>query len=290
MRGANWPSATTRVAAVIGDPVRHSLSPVLHNAAFRALGLDWAYLAFEVAEGDVEEAVRGARALGVEGLSVTMPHKESVARAVDRLSPIAERLGAVNTVFRVAGDLVGESTDGQGFLDALRADQGYEPSGRRCLVVGSGGAARAVILALADAGAAEVIVVGRSPERVARAVDVAGPRARPGRAEEVEGADLVVNATPVGMEGHPAGPALDPALLGPDQVVVDLVYHPVATPLVVEARERGAVAVGGLGMLVHQAGHAFRLWTGQEPAREAMSAAALRALNPAERPSSRRDR
>lgn len=266
------------MAGVIGDPVRHSLSPVLHNAAFRALELDWAYLAFEVARGEAERAIVGARALGVDGLSVTMPHKEAVARAVDRLSPTAERLGAVNTVVRVGGVLVGESTDGQGLLDALRADQGFEPAGRRCLVVGSGGAARAVILALVQAGADDVAVVGRSVERVAAAAALAGLPARPGNATEASEADLVVNATPVGMVGHPDGPPLEPDLLGPGQVVVDLVYHPTVTPLLAAARERGAVAVGGLGMLVHQAAHAFRLWTGQDPPLEVMSAAAVRAL------------
>ena len=263
---------------MIGDPVRHSLSPVLHNAAFAELGLDWAYHAFEVAEEDVEAAVGGARALGLAGLSVTMPHKEAVARAVDRLSATAERLGAVNTVVREGSSLVGESTDGQGLLDALRMDHGIDPSGRRCLVLGNGGAARAVVAALADAGASEVVVVGRSPERAALAADLAGEAGRPGRAEEAGGAEVVVNATPVGMAGYPQGPPLDPELLGPGQVVVDLVYHPTVTPLVAEARRRGAVATGGLGVLVHQAARAFGLWTGQDAPREAMSAAALRAV------------
>lgn len=266
------------MAAVIGDPVKHSLSPVLHNAAFRALGLDWVYLAFEVAQGEAGEAIAGARALGIDGLSVTMPHKEAAARAVDRLSATAERLDAVNTVVRVGGALVGESTDGQGFLDALRIDQGFEPAGRRCVVVGSGGAARAVILALVDAGAADVAVVGRSAERVGTAAALAGRAARAGSPTEAGDADLVVNATPVGMVGHPEGPPVDTHLLGPGQVVVDLVYHPAVTPLLAAARERGAVAVGGLGMLVHQAAHAFRLWTSQEPPLEVMSAAAVQAL------------
>jgi shikimate dehydrogenase len=258
--------------------VKHSLSPVLHNAAFRALGLDWAYLAFEVSRGEAGAAIVGARALGIDGLSVTMPHKEAVARAVDRLSATAERLGAVNTVVREGGALVGENTDGQGFLDSLRVDHGFDPANRRCVVLGSGGAARAVVLALVDAGAADVVVVGRSAERVGAAAALAGRRARPGNAAEVGEADLVVNATPVGMAGHPEGPPVDATLLGPGQVVVDLVYHPAITPLLTAARERGAVAVGGLGMLVHQAAHAFRLWTGQEPPLEVMSAAAVQAL------------
>ncbi|HLK43708.1 MAG TPA: shikimate dehydrogenase, partial [Thermoleophilia bacterium] len=136
---------------MIGDPVRHSLSPVLHNAAFAAVGLDWVYVALDVREGDVVAALAGARAMRFEGLSVTMPHKETVALAVDRLSPVAARLGAANTVVRRGDDLVGDSTDGEGFLDALRQDEGIEPAGGRFAVLGAGGAARAVILALGEA-------------------------------------------------------------------------------------------------------------------------------------------
>lgn len=268
---------TTRVAGVIGDPVRHSLSPALHNAAFRALDLDWIYLAFEVAAGDGAAAVEAMRTLGIDGLNVTMPHKADVARAVDRLSPVAERLGAVNTVVRRGGVLVGESTDGEGFVAALRQDEGFDPVGKRCLVLGAGGAARAVVLSLADAGAASVVVAGRTPEKVADAAALAGDRGRVGAAEEAGDADLVVNATPVGMGGDTAVP-LDPELLGPGQVVVDLVYHPLVTPLVEAARARGVVAVNGLGMLIHQAALAFRLWTGEDPPLEVMSAAALQAL------------
>ena len=266
------------MAAVIGDPIRHSISPALHNAAFRALGLDWAFLAFPVAAGGAAEAIVGMRALGIEGLSVTMPHKEAVAASVDRLTPTAERLGAVNTVARHGDSLLGDNTDGQGFLDALRLDYGLDPGGSRCVVVGAGGAARAVVLALAGAGAAEVVVVGRSSERAAAAAALAGPVGRTGAAEEAAGADLVVNATPLGMAGHPAGPPVDPAHLGPGHVVVDLVYHPAITPLLEGARRRGATAVNGLSMLIHQAACAFRLWTGEDPPLEVMSAAALAAV------------
>lgn len=273
---------TTRVAGIIGDPVRHSLSPALHNAAFQALDLDWVYLAFEVPAGSGAAAVEAVRTLGIDGLNVTMPHKADVAGAVDRLSPTAERLGAVNTVVRRGGVLVGESTDGEGFVAALRGDEGFDPAGKRCLVVGAGGAARAVIAALAEAGAAEVVVAGRTPERVAAAAALAGGRGRVGTTAEASAVDLVVNATPVGMGGDPGLP-VDPALLGPGQVVADLVYHPLATPLLEAARARGVVAVNGLGMLIHQAALAFRLWTGEDPPLEVLSAAALRALSHAER-------
>ena len=275
-------TGSTRVAGVIGSPIRHSLSPVLHNAAFRALDLDWVFLAFEVPEGEGAAAVHGARALGIEGLSVTMPHKAEVLPALDKLSPTAEKLGAVNTVTRQGSALLGESTDGPGFLDALRLDEGFDPDGRRCVVLGAGGAGRAVVLALAEAGASEVTVVNRTAERGDSAAALAGSVGRVGTVEAVAEADLVVNATSVGM-GDGQVP-FDPSTLAKGQLVVDLVYHPAVTPLVAGARAAGATAVNGLGMLIHQAAHAFRHWTGQEPPLPAMSAAALASMARADVP------
>jgi len=266
------------VAAVIGSPIRHSVSPVIHNAAFRALDLDWVFTAFEVAPGRGAAAVDGARDLGVAGLSVTMPHKADVVRAMDRLTPAAELLGAVNTVVRRGTrELVGENTDGAGFLDAVRADEGFDPAGRRCLIVGAGGAARAVVLALAGAGAAEIVVANRTPARAEEAAALAPGVARAGSTDEADGVDLIVNATPQGMAGDQSLP-VPAAALGPGQLVVDLVYHPALTPLVEAAKERGAAAANGLGMLIHQAAHAFRLWTGEDPPLEVMSASALAEL------------
>ena len=243
------------MAAVIGDPVRHSLSPTIHNAAFRALDLDWVFTAFEVPAGGGREAVQAMRALGLGWLSVTMPLKDGWK----------------------GPDLVADSTDGAGFLDALRADEGFDPARRRCLVVGAGGAARAIVLALAEAGAAEIVVANRTPSRAEAAVALAPRVARVGDAAAADHADLVVNATPVGMTTEAALP-VDPDRLGPGQLVVDLVYHPAITPLVDAARARGAAAVNGLGMLIHQAAHQFRLWTGEDPPLAVMSAAATAEL------------
>ena len=252
----------------------------MHNAAFRSSGLDWAFLAFEVAAGEAPAAVSGARALGIEGLAVTMPHKAAVVTAVDRLSPVAEALGAVNTVVRLPGGLLaGDNTDGAGFLEALRGDEGFDPAGRRCLVVGAGGAARAVVRALADAGAAEVVVVNRTAAKAESAAALAGAVGRVGEAGEAARADLVVSAVPLGMPGpHGDALAVDPADLGPGQLVVDLVSNPAVTPLVAAARARGARSVNGLGMLVQQAVLQQRLWTGGDPAVEVMRAAAVAAL------------
>lgn len=274
-RARPWPTASTRVAGVIGSPVGHSLSPVLHNAAFHSLGLDWVYAAFDVDEGQAGQAVDAMRTLGIAGLSVTMPHKAEAAAAADRLTPVAEALGAVNTLSLQGGLVLGDNTDVQGFLDAL-GDEGFDPADQRCAVLGAGGAARAVVHALAGAGAAEVIVVNRSEGRGIEAAALAGPRGRVGGADEVAGAALVVNATPAGMDGSEL-PA-DPSRLGAGQLVCDLIYSPPVTPLLREARHRGATAMNGLGMLIHQAGHQLRQWTGQEPPLDAMSAAALAAI------------
>lgn len=262
-------SGATQVAAVIGFPVRHSLSPTLHNAAFRALGLDWVFTAFEVPPDQGEAAVRAMVPLGIRGLSVTMPHKDAAASAADELSPAAAALGAVNCVVNRDGTLVGENTDGEGFVASLRTDHGVDPEGLRCVVLGAGGAARAVIRALGQAGAAEVAVVNRTPALGVKAAHLAGSSGRAvGIAASpavVRAADLVVNATPIGMD-RPAAETpelpLDPALIGSHHVVADLVVHPLRTRLLDEAEAKGARTVPGLGMLVHQAALAFELWTG----------------------------
>jgi shikimate dehydrogenase len=261
------------VAGVIGTPIRHSLSPAIFNAAFAAAGLDWAYLAFEVAEGDAAAAVEACRVLGLRGLSVTMPHKEGVVEALDELSPAAARLGAVNCIVARDGRLVGDNTDGEGFVSSLREDHDVDVSGSRVVVLGAGGAARAVVGALGDAGAAEIVVVGRTPDRVARAVAMAAAVARPGVEADVATAELVVNATPVGM-GESTELPLDPASLRAGQLVADLVYHPLETPLLRAAADAGAVPIDGLGMLVGQAAVAFERWTGRPADRGVMRAGA----------------
>ncbi|HUY23641.1 MAG TPA: shikimate dehydrogenase [Acidimicrobiales bacterium] len=259
---------------VIGDPVSHSMSPLLHNAAFDALGLDWVSVAFAVRAGAAADALTGMRALGLAGLSVTMPHKQDAFRCVDTASDVARRLGAVNCVTLRDGELLGDSTDGEGFLTALRRAVGFEPSGRRCLVIGAGGAARAVVLALSEAGASDVAVVNRTASRAEAAAALAGRVGRVGTHADVADAELVVQATPVGMAARAGadGDALpvDPGALHPGQVVADLVYLPAETPILREAAARGATPVGGLGMLVHQAALALELWTGRAVPVDAM--------------------
>jgi shikimate dehydrogenase len=208
---------------------------------------------------------------------VTMPHKAAVLPALDELDPTAAALGAVNCVVRRGEVLAGHNTDGAGLVDSLRVDEDLDVAGLRCVVLGAGGAGRAVAHALGRAGAASVVVVNRTRERAVAAAGLAGPVGVVGEPGAVGDADLVVNATPVGMGADVQLP-LDPGLLGSGQVVVDLVYHPARTPLVDAAAAAGARAIGGLGMLVHQAGHAFTLWTGQPPPLAAMADGARRAL------------
>jgi shikimate dehydrogenase len=295
-------SGHTRVVGVIGDPVTHSLSPTLHNAAFDALGLDWVYVAFPVARGRGADAVAAVTALGLAGLNVTMPHKEDVAGACDELSPDAAALRSVNTVVaRPDGRTFGDSTDGPGFLDAL-ADEAIDVSGKPVLVLGAGGAARAVVLALGRAGAAVTVAARRREAAESAAALAPGAHAvplgalaagagRPPASTAPPAADnstalraadpsafaVVVNATPLGMSGGDPLP-VDPEALHAGQAIVDLVYHPADTPLLTAARARGATAVNGLGMLLHQAARSFTLWTGGPAPLDAMRAAVTTAL------------
>lgn len=274
-------SARTRVAAVIGDPVHHSLSPVLHNAAYQALELDWVYVALPVAAGRFGAAIEAMRTFGLVGLSVTMPHKTAAAAGADALSPTAARLGSVNTLTRHGDRVHGESTDGPGLIDALRAEHSWHPAGRECAVLGTGGAARAVVLALAEAGAAKVAVLGRRPDAAAQCAALAGTAGLVGTAADVARAALVVNATPVGMTGvRDAVPfELDAGSFGKGQLVVDLVYAPSQTALMGLAAAAGASVGNGLGMLIHQAARQIALWTGLGAPVEVMRTAALAALD-----------
>jgi shikimate dehydrogenase len=264
---------------VIGTPVRHSLSPSIFGAAFDATGLDWTYLAFEVQPGALEAAVGATTALGIRGLSVTMPHKSAIVSLLDHITPGAARLDAVNCVTRLEdGSLEGDNTDGAGLLMALEG-AGVAVAGASIVLLGAGGAARAIAAALGDAGAARVDVINRTTSRAEAAAALAGPAGRVGSWADVESADVVINATSVGMDPG-GGLPLDVALLSDRHVVVDAVYHPVLTPLLAAAAERGARPVDGVGMLVGQAAVAFERWTGERAPLQAMLAAAGRALAP----------
>jgi shikimate dehydrogenase len=277
-RASAGPDAS--LVGVIGSPIAHSLSPLLHNAAFDALGLtNWRSTAFEVPEGEAGDALEGMRSSALAGLSVTMPHKAVVAELVDERSSVASQLGAVNCVVNRQGVLYGANTDGEGFIESLLRGAGFSVTGRRCVVAGAGGAARAVVLALAEAGASEVAVMNRTSSRAESAAALAGAAGRVvpvGDVDAAAQAELIVNATPLGMAGADGTDAwvIPPALLHHGQLAADLVYAPRQTAWLEAASGAGATVLGGLGMLVHQAAAQIALWTGVAPPVDAMWAAA----------------
>jgi shikimate dehydrogenase len=271
-------SARTGLAGVLGHPVGHSLSPRIHNAAFRAQGVDMIYLAFDVRPEELASAVGGIRALHMRGVNVTVPHKEAVIGLLDVVDPVASRIGAVNTIVNDKGVLFGYNTDVTGFFAALRS---VRPNGARdlsCLLLGAGGAARAVVAALVEDGARAVWVHARTFERAAVLCVSAAAWGRTAcepvpadrLAEVAHGADLIVNATPVGLSASVKESAVPVDILHSRHVVMDLVYGSRPTALMEAARARGAVATDGKEMLVMQAASSYRLWTGLEPPLDTM--------------------
>jgi len=274
------------LVGVFGQPVAENPTVVMHQAAFAALGLPWRYLTIEVAPEDLEAAMRGLRAFRMRGINLTIPHKVAVLRHLDEVRPAAALMGAVNTVVREGARLVGENTDGKGFMRALTQDAGVDPHGKRVVVLGAGGAARAIAVELALAGAVQLTIVNRSPARGQALVELLAART-PARADLVawtgayevpRGTDLLVNATSIGLPPDVAArPALDYATVGPGLVACDVIPAP-STPFLEEARRRGAGVVDGLGMLVYQAAIGFELWTGRPAPVAVMHDALARAV------------
>lgn len=269
-RSAAGISGRTRIVALLGFPVEHSRSPAMHNAAFQALGLDYRYVPFAVPPAALEHATKGVRALGFAGANLTIPHKERVIPWLDDLSREARLIGAVNTIVRRGERLIGYNTDAGGFLHAFREDTGARVRGGRFLVLGAGGAARAVIVALAMAGARGIAVANRSPRRAREvirrlrpafpAVEWSTPPLR--SLPSACGVRGVIQCTSVGM--RPGDPSPVPRdWLEPHLVVYDLIYH-APTTLLRDAESVGARCAGGLGMLLHQGAMAFTLWTGRK--------------------------
>jgi shikimate dehydrogenase len=276
-------TASTRLLAVIGNPVEHSMSPLIHGTALEHARLDFAYIAFLVK--DAAAAVAAMRQLHIRGYSVTIPHKEAVVPHLDRLDASVERCRSCNTVVNDDGTLVGYSTDGPGAVMALRG-AGCEPRGLDAMIVGSGGAARAIAFALLDAGVHSLRFRAVEPEQVAiltRDLNAA----RPGvvltlEADAHENAQLLINASPVGM--HPATDETPVPIdwLRKDLAVFDVVYNPLTTKLLATARERGCLTIDGVGMFAEQAALQFELFTGKEAPREIMHRTVRDALARAE--------
>ena len=277
-------SGRTKVCAVIGDPVEHSLSPCFQNAAFQHLKLDFIYVAFTVKAENLGDAISGVRSLGIYGLNVTMPHKISVIKYLDELDERADRIKSVNTILNRNGKLIGYTTDGIGVLNALKYN-GVDPKGKKVVILGAGGAARSASYALSEV-AGELVILNRTIERArnlaSKVRKLIGSHVNvkwDGLTEEslrreVREADILINATPVGMSPDVNGTLVEKRLLHPDMVVFDMIYHPLKTRLLREAEEVGAKTINGLSMLIHQGAASFEIWTGMEAPVDVMMKAA----------------
>jgi len=276
------------LVGIFGYPVAHSRSPAMHNAAFRALKLNYHYLPFAIKPAALGDAVNAIRALGMGGVNLTIPHKERVLPYLDELSAEAGRIGAVNTVVNRRGRLIGHNTDGRGFLLALRAAWGLSMRGRGVCLLGAGGAARAVAVALIRAGVGRLMIANRSVDRAERLVRAIGGRGSRSSASiqaiplsdaalrrAAVDCDCLVNATSVGLDRRDRRLA-SRVVVGCFPYVCDLIYQPAITPLLRDAKAAGSRTMNGLGMLVYQGALSFQLWTGRRPPIRVMERAAAR--------------
>jgi shikimate dehydrogenase len=275
----------TRVCGLIGDPVEHSLSPCLQNAAFQNRGLDFVYVVFKVKKEDLKEAISGMRSMGIYGLNVTMPYKIDVLQYLNDLDETAKTIGSVNTILNKNGRLIGYTTDGKGALEALKYNK-VDPSGKKVVILGAGGASRSVSLTLVKE-VKELVILNRTlgkaeglvKELMASEdvnVTVKARELNHGNAkQELQNADILINATSLGMRPNDALMPVDSSLLRPDLTIFDLVYEPFETRLLMEAKKKGATTVDGLAMLVFQGAVSFEIWTGEKAPVEVMTEAAL---------------
>jgi shikimate dehydrogenase len=280
-------SGKTRVCGVIGDPIEHSLSPAMHNAAFNALGLDYAFLAFRVASNEVANAIAGMRALGIVGLNVTMPHKAAVIKFLDQIDDNSKFLNAINTIHNKNGKLLGLNTDGFGALKALK-ENGANPKGKRVLLLGSGGAARAIAYTLVQE-TDELVVLNRTVSEAKELANLlkkifnkevhADSLTAPILEKQIRQADILINATAVGMKPKASQSMITPEWLKPKMTVMDIVYNPVETKLSIDAKSKGAQVISGVEMLIYQGAASFEIWTGKQAPVEVMRKAALEQLS-----------
>jgi shikimate dehydrogenase len=281
-------SGRTRICGIIGDPIAHTMSPAMHNAAFREMGLDYMFVAFKVKSEDLQPAVGGVKALDMRGLCVTIPHKVAVIPFLDEIDPLANHIGAVNTIVNQNGFLKGYNTDASGFLEALLA-RGVDPAGKKAVVLGAGGASRAICFILAERKTDLVVLnrasgLGRAATLASRISQLSKQKVKvlelneTNLRSEIRNADILVNATSVGMNPSAGETPVPGELLKPGLVVYDIVYNPLQTRLLSEAEEAGAATIGGLEMLVWQGVSAFELWTGLKPPADVMRRAARQSL------------
>ncbi len=276
----------TNIVGLIGDPVEHSMSPPMHNAAFEYLGLDFAYVPFNVKTSVLGEAIKGASALGIKGLNVTIPHKTSVLEFLDVINKPAKLIGAVNTIKFANGKITGYNTDGIGAVMAL--EEVIPVKDKKVVVVGAGGAARALAFQLILSGIESITLINRTPEKALKLKNEIESKIESkvsyGNLEilekEISKADILINTTPIGMYPHINDtPLANASMMHSDLVVNDLVYNPMDTVLLKEAEKAGAKSVSGLSMLLYQGAEAFKIWTGQEAPVDIMEKTLLNLLN-----------
>jgi shikimate dehydrogenase len=281
-------SGRTEVFAVIGDPIEHTLSPTMHNAAFEHLRLDFVFVAFRVTPDELENAVRGARALGIRGLNVTMPHKNSVTEFLDEADPAVKFLKAANTILNQRGQLRGFNTDGVGAVKALKNND-VDLAGKKVLLLGAGGAAKAIAFTLAKE-VDELCILNRDVVKARELASVLAPFGRevvgdeisPNRIQqELQDSDVLINATSVGMTPNASESVVKPGWLKPDLYVMDIVYNPVETRLIRLARGAGAKVINGVEMLLYQGAASFEIWTGCKAPVDVMRNALLSKLSSA---------
>lgn len=275
-------SGKTRVCAIIGDPVDHSLSPVMHNAAFNELGLNLVYVAFTVTATELRDAVLGAKSLGIRGLNVTMPHKHEVMKYLDEVDVTAKSIGAVNTILNNNGKLVGYNTDGTGALGALQ-ENGVCAEEKKLVLLGAGGAAKAIAHQAAQ-DVDELVILNRTEDKAKKLAESlqSGDAKVTGKAlsldvlkNELADADILVNATSVGMHPNVNNSPVPSDLLRSDLCVMDIVYNPLNTRLLDDAKSAGAKVVSGVEMLIHQGAVTFEIWTNCPAPVDVMKNAAL---------------
>jgi len=268
----------TRICGIIGDPIEHTVSPEIHNAVFKNKGVDYLYLPFRVKREELGKAIEGMRALNIRGLNVTIPHKVAVMQFLDKLDPLADRIGAVNTIVNDDGVLTGYNTDATGFLQAL-LERGIEPKGKKVVILGAGGASRAISFILAETGSS-LVILNRTwdkaklcADRVSEISQSEGAALKLDKenlAAALSQADILINTTSVGMSPDINETPVVSNLLKPSLVVFDIVYNPIKTRLQKEAEAAGATTISGLDMLVWQGALAFEKWTGLKAPVEVM--------------------
>ena len=279
-------SGRTKICGIIGYPIAHTLSPVMHNTAFKALNLDYIYIAFKVEKDRLNEAIESMRALSIHGLNVTIPHKESVTQFLDEISPEAKDIGSVNTILNRSNRLIGYNTDGIGAIRALE-DHKVNPKQKNIVLLGAGGSARSIAFHLSQC-AEKIVILNRTKVRAKKLAEslkskfdsnvIWNQLSRESIRDHMINADILINTTSVGMNVKSNESLVDSSCLNPGMCVFDIVYSPAGTKLVRDAKKIGAKVIDGIDMLVYQGAMASNIWTGKDPSINVMKEAIMKKI------------